>query len=190
MLFAAARQKHMWTNPGHWLRHLFIALLVSIGGHGANAESTNRDEQKDLPAHTPVIAPNWILPDMHGNPVSLYELAESGKTTVMFFWATWCGSCRTLLPELSKLHKQKGKKSVHIILMNAWEDDDPLKFLAEQQLGLPVILQTEMVAQRYNITTAPGMVVVTPDKRITYIHQPREANDKIVGSLRSLMLAK
>lgn len=139
-------------------------------------------------APRPEIAPNWILPDTHGTPVSLYSLAESGKTTVMVFWATWCEACETLLPQLAKLNKQEKTTSLHIILMNAWEDDDPLKYLQKHQFDLPVILQTEMVAQRYGITTAPGIVIVSPDKSIAYIHGAGDTynGDKVMASLRSL----
>lgn len=193
MLFASPGQVHPPSNRSSGVRHLLIAALAAAVCQFASAASpADREEVKEdsRPAHTPVTAPNWILPDANGAPVSLYGLTEAGKTTVMVFWATWCESCLELLTELSQLHNQQKPKSVHVVLMNAWEDDDPMKFLAERELNLPVILQTEMVAQRYNITTVPGIVVVAPDKRITYIHRPKGTNDKVVASLRALMLAR
>src|SRR5690606_32140675 len=75
------------------------------------------------------LAPNWILPDSKGKPVSLYEEVETGRTIVMFFWASWCKSCKSLLPILQQLDDAKGERPISFYLMNVWEDDDPVAFL-------------------------------------------------------------
>lgn len=121
------------------------------------------------------LAPNWILPDQSGNPVSLYQEAEAGSTTVMFFWASWCNNCKKLLPLIKHLEAAKGDKPVKFYLMNVWEDNDPAAFLRQHDVQhLPVLLQAENVAQRYDIKITPGIVVVDADKRIRYVRQQGE----------------
>lgn len=133
------------------------------------------------------LAPNWILPDIAGTPISLYEEAEAGKTTVMFFWASWCKSCKTLLPVLQNLENAKGERPISFYLMNVWEDDDPLAFLKRYELTLPVVLQAENVAQRYDIRITPGVVVVDPERRIRYVRSPHQTVAEVAAELRRVL---
>lgn len=133
------------------------------------------------------IAPNWILPDGNGNPVSLYQESESGKTTVMFFWATWCKPCKRLMPVIRQLDAAKGDKPVVFYLMNLWESGDAEGFLRSQAIELPAFYQTESVAQRYDIHITPGLVVVGPDRRIQYVRQPNERIPEIAAQLQHLL---
>lgn len=59
------------------------------------------------------------------------EATEPGKVvTVVEFWATWCGPCRTSIPHLTELQKKYGDKVAIIGISN--EDADKVKpFVAE-----------------------------------------------------------
>jgi thiol-disulfide isomerase/thioredoxin len=134
------------------------------------------------------LAPNWILSDLSGTQVSLYQEAEAGITTVMFFWASWCNSCKTLLPVIKSLDAAKGDKPVRFYLMNVWEDNDPVAFLQQHQVQhLPVLLQAENVAQRYDIKITPGIVVVDAERRIRYVRQPGEGVAEVTTSLQKVL---
>lgn len=134
------------------------------------------------------MAPNWILPDLSGTQVSLYQEAEAGITTVMFFWASWCNSCKNLLPVIKHLDAAKGDKPVRFYLMNVWEDNDPVIFLRQFDMQhLPVLLQAENVAQRYDIKITPGIVVVDSERRIRYVRQPGESVAEVSDKLQKVL---
>lgn len=133
------------------------------------------------------VAPNWILMDQKGAPVSLYQEADAGKTTVMFFWASWCKSCNSLMPVIRQLDQAKGERPIQFYLMNVWEDDDPQAFLQKHQMTLPVLLQAENVAQRYNIRITPGIVVVDPERRIRYVRSPQQGVAEIAAELQKVL---
>jgi len=133
------------------------------------------------------LAPNWILPDSKGKPVSLYEEVETGRTIVMFFWASWCKSCKSLLPILQQLDDAKGERPISFYLMNVWEDDDPVAFLERYDLELPVLLQAENVALRYDIRITPGVVVVDPERRIRYVRSPNQTVAEVTAELQRVL---
>lgn len=133
------------------------------------------------------LAPNWILPDNKGAPVSLYAEAEAGKTVVMFFWASWCKSCKSLLPMLQQLDKAKGEKPISFYLMNVWEDGDPVAFLEHHDVKLPALLQAESVALRYDIRITPGVVVVDSERRIRYVRSPNQTVAEVTAELQRVL---
>ena len=49
-------------------------------------------------------APDFALSDLEGAPVSMKDLR--GKAVVLYFWATWCATCRAEMPKLEKLARR------------------------------------------------------------------------------------
>src|SRR5258708_6041353 len=60
--------------------------------------------------------------------------AESGKITVVEFWATWCGPCRVSIPHLSGLQKLYGDKIQ--ILGISTEDEKTVRPFVDQQTAM------------------------------------------------------
>lgn len=68
-------------------------------------------------------APDFVLPDLSGNMVSLKEFR--GKVVLVDFWATWCLPCRKTLPELAELDKKYGDNGLVILGLSI---DDPSSY--------------------------------------------------------------
>lgn len=154
-------------------------------GSASHALAPDETTASGLPSTD--LAPNWILPDLEGKPISLYEEAEAGKTTVMFFWASWCRSCKSLMPVIKALDSAKGERPITFYLMNVWEDNDPVAFLKQHDVNLPMLRQAENVAQRYDIRITPGIVVVDSDRRIRYMRSPHEGVAEVTAELQRVL---
>lgn len=80
-------------------------------------------------------APEYSVRDRAGNRVSMEDLR--GRPALLTSWATWCKECKTLLPELERLHEVQGADGVRIVAVNInapGSEDDVVAL--EQQYGM------------------------------------------------------
>lgn len=62
-----------------------------------------------------VMAPDIALIDREGNPVSLRDYI--GKTVFLNFWATWCGPCKSEMPDIQKLYENYGCNEEDVVIL-------------------------------------------------------------------------
>lgn len=85
---------------------------------------------------------DFTLKDMNGATVRLADY--KGKVLLLNFWATWCGPCRTEIPELVRLvdeHKPSGFEVVGVSI-----DDSPEQlraFAQEMKMNYPSLLMLD-----------------------------------------------
>ncbi len=68
------------------------------------------------------LAPDFEISTPDGTRVRLSELR--GRPVVMNFWARWCTSCLSEMPELQSLHAERGTDSFTVLAVNAGETPD------------------------------------------------------------------
>jgi peroxiredoxin len=84
---------------------------------GFTSKKLPRKEEKARPA-----APDFILPDLSGNEVSLKQF--KGQIVLLDFWATWCLPCRRSIPELIDIQEKYEDQDLVILGVSV---DDPRK---------------------------------------------------------------
>ena len=62
-----------------------------------------------------------------------------GKPMVVYFWATWCKSCKQEVPELIALHKKYGTK-MHVIGIAIDNTDKVRQFAQDNQINYQLLL--------------------------------------------------
>ena len=60
-------------------------------------------------------APDFTVTDADGNLVNLYDFL--GKPIIVNFWASWCGPCRSEMPDIQKAYEQYGNE-IHFLIIN------------------------------------------------------------------------
>jgi thiol-disulfide isomerase/thioredoxin len=114
--------------------------------------------------------PAFTLTTLDGHPVSPADFR--GKVTLINFWATWCGPCRSEIPDLIAL-QNKYKDQLQIIGIS--EDEAPpeqvKRFVAEMQMNYPVAMTTPEIEKLFpGITALPTTYVVNPEGKVVQKH--------------------
>jgi cytochrome c biogenesis protein CcmG, thiol:disulfide interchange protein DsbE len=131
-------------------------------------------------------APDWILPDSQGRPVSFYE-DSADQPAVLLFWATWCPNCAKLMPQLEKLRRELADKNIKFYALNIWEDADPIAHMRENNFNFTLLQKADMVAKRYHVRGTPGLFVVNADKSIRYIRDKNSSTPEIYDAVKAAL---
>lgn len=145
-------------------RFLMIALLVVAVAAGSWYLAAPKLEKPEaLPtAETGIsvgmLAPRFNLKDADDKPVAVWQ---SGKVTVLNFWATWCPPCREEMPELENFARQHGS-GVAFYAINMQEPAAKVTvFLKQNHYTMPVLLDSDgSVAGTFAINMIPTTVVL------------------------------
>lgn len=103
-------------------------------------------------------APDFTVTDSAGNAVSLADLA--GKPVVLNFWASWCGPCKSEMPEFDAAYKEYGEE-IHFVMVNLTDGsretiDSAAEYIEEQGYSFPVYFDTESSAAiAYGVLSIP-----------------------------------
>lgn len=136
--------------------------LAATRLRGGAPEEEEHDESEAL-ALVAQPAPDFTLPDLAGNSVTLSKL--NGSVVVLDFWASWCGPCVVSLPRLDKIHQDYAKKGLKICAINLRESKkEAADFVAANNLTLPVLLDADgSVAKLYRVEGIPQTVIIGKD---------------------------
>ena len=107
-------------------------------------------------------APEFRLPDLSGEMVTLDSLLARGKPALLAFTDPGCGHCKALLPDIGRW-QQEGAASITLAVVSRGSVEANRPEAAEHNLT-DVLLQVDReVAEAYKINATPGMVLVRPD---------------------------
>lgn len=151
------------------------------GGTNANLESQEETEKEsedvsedkeenkeDESKETVVPAIDFTLKDQFGNEHTLSDY--KGKTVFLNFWATWCGPCRSEMPDIQKLYETyetEGDNAVIILGVAApglgqEKDEAGIKaFLDESGYTYPTLMDTTGdLFSEYGISSFPTTFMI------------------------------
>jgi peroxiredoxin len=97
-------------------------------------------------------APDFILPDTHGNAVRLYSLLRAGHVVVVFYRDSWCPYCDLHLRGFQRRLAELRELGAQVVAISPQLADDLLSAQTKSQLALPVLSdQGDKVIQQFGL---------------------------------------
>ena len=129
--------------------------------------------------------------------------ALKGKVVVLFFWAHWCGDCKTQGPALASLLERYGNRGLTVIAptqrygyaargATAAPDEekryiDQVRQASYAWLGnLPVPLDVSNL-ERYGVSTTPTLVIVDREGNVRLYNPGRMTEEALEPIIRRLL---
>ncbi|MCM3870033.1 MAG: TlpA family protein disulfide reductase [Pyrinomonadaceae bacterium] len=201
-------ENHYLTPTRLALTLVVLSLVAAIGASSCNSTdgigkpgpvSINPPKPAPAaPAETvtlPAVVLETEFQSISGHSIKLANY--SGKVLLVNLWATWCGPCRSEIPELVKLHKEYRAKGLQVVGLST---EDP-EFSAESvrtfaqdfKMDYPVgwVSQDAAVALMQGRGSIPQSFVISRDGRIlkrfigfSAAGTPQQLRDAIEEALR------
>ena len=137
--------------------------VASAGAHAVQPEQQPIKLRESTPGRAVgTAAPNFALPTLQGDIVSLDALRAPGKPVVLLFSDPDCGPCEALLPAVGEWQRNLAPSLTIALLSRGSVDANRIK--ANEHRVPNLLLQRDReVASDYGILGTPSAVVVRPD---------------------------
>ncbi len=148
----------LYNYLGDTVKH--DSLITEDSDNEENEE--NKDTQK-----TP--APDFTVVDSDGNKHSLSDF--KGKPAILNFWASWCGPCKSEMPDFEEIYKEY-KEEIHFMFVNLTDgfqetQEKADSYIKEQGYTFPVYYDKMFEATRaYNTSSIPATYFIDEEGNI------------------------
>ncbi len=138
--------------------------------------------------------PSVNVKNINGENVDFSTVIDSGKITVISFWATWCGPCIKELQAIDQYYEDWQETYNMKLVAVSIDDSRNVKKVKPKVLGegwqYEIILdENQDLARAMNVNNPPMTYIVDGQGKIVYSHQGYTpgAEDELEAQLKKLM---
>jgi thiol-disulfide isomerase/thioredoxin len=163
------------------VKHLVLAALIGL------TTLTVARQDADFPAYVKektLYAKN----DFRGKKAPEFYVQQwlnrtgvdtKGKVVLIDFWATWCGPCRALIPELNEFNKKFADKLV-VIGVSDEPAETVQKFMKDTPMDYAVAIDTsKKMSSAIGVQGIPHCIIMSPDGIVRWQGFPGSDEDKL-----------
>src|SRR5262245_19295359 len=130
---------------------------------------------------------DFVLKNEVNQPVRLADY--KGKVVIVNFWATWCGPCKTEIPDFVKLYAEYKDKGLVIVGISIDDSPEQLQaFMREFKMNYPVVQMRPEVEDAWGpFYGYPTSFIVARDGSICTKHIGPATKEQFEAEIKALL---
>jgi thiol-disulfide isomerase/thioredoxin len=165
--------RHFKTGRATWVDEVQMAKILQRG--------------KDLkPCRCGMTGNNLIMQDTTGQFIPLHEV--KADYTVVVFWSSTCGHCKSMIPKLKKFHEDYKSSGVEVYGVNIEDESEGYKkYINKMDLDYINVQDTTHATYfryYYNVYMTPVIYLLDKDKKIVGKQLAVDSVAKLIDQLR------
>ncbi len=166
-----------------------VVSLYSLFSMPTRLKDRDAPQVKEVAVTKPSAPKEPVIPIEEGKPpVPLSQL--KGKIVILDFWATWCGPCKTSMPEIDEVYLKYRDKGVIIAGVSVDKEDARSRYvIIRKSVHYPTVMALDIpgLLDFFDITSLPSVYVFdTNGKRVASIggYRPGWLEDVVTDLLK------
>jgi thiol-disulfide isomerase/thioredoxin len=191
-IFAAACHRETKTNE--------VVTTTTHAAHGFGETTASPAQNSTATSSQPASGvevgdamPAYTAPLLDGSELDIGR--EKGNVVLLNLWATWCGPCRSEIPELEKMHKEHANDGFKVVGVSLDEGgvEGVKEFVTKHEMTYPIALDPEShLTTLFRTSVIPTTVLIDRGGKIVWKKYGMiEAGDKaLADALQKALAAK
>lgn len=132
-------------------------------------------------------APDFKVYDQDGQEVRLSDFL--GKPVVLNFWASWCGPCKSEMPDFNEVYKSIENDEVIFMMVDLTDGkretkEDGQKFIEENGYEFPVYYDLDQdAAYTYGISSIPTTIFINAEGNLVTYQKGTLKKDMLLAGI-------
>ncbi|HUH01992.1 MAG TPA: redoxin domain-containing protein [Kofleriaceae bacterium] len=166
-------------------------LLILAGLVATNLVWMGRNWAAMRPIAAGDVAPLFVLPeiDRAGEPTGRRISLEAarGQVVLIDFWADWCAPCRQSMPMIERLYRRYRDRGFTVLSVKIDGAEMNLAATVIRATSFPLAVDTGGVADHYNVSTIPHLVLVDHLGVVRRVHHGGRGAGDLPGEIEALL---
>jgi peroxiredoxin len=168
-------------------RLIFMAILIFNLLCTSCVISINQDSNRNADPEPGHRAPDFVLRSLKGSNVRVQNLR--GHPILVNFWATWCGPCRSEMPDIQEVHRRYRSEGLVVLAVTSEVSSAEVRDFADKlDIDFPILLDSSgKVAEAYGVQGLPTSFFIDSEGIIQEVYLGSMSRSVIEDNLSTIL---